>query len=550
LPSEITFDREILVPFPPESQASGVGHTAFLPVVWYRRSITGEDIARAGTGPRLLLHFGAVDYEADVWLGGTYLGRHQGGQTPFSFDVTGQAVAGAEIVVRAIDEPADTRQPRGKQDWREEPHSIWYHRTTGIWQPVWLESVPDLHVSALHWSCDTSEARVEAVIELAGWVAGTAAEIEIELRSGEQLLAKVRQTMLSAEQRVVAAVPALEDGQQARALLWSPETPVLIDARVVLRAGDSVDEIESYLGLRSVGVADREFLLNGHPYYLRSVLEQGYWPKSHLAATADELRTEVELIKALGFNAVRIHQKVEDPRFLYWCDRLGLAVWGEIGNAYTFSPIAVQRLVAEWMQAVQRDRSHPSIVAWVPINESWGVQQGGVREREQQYGRSLAALTRALDPTRPVISNDGWEHIDSDIVTIHDYAHSGEVLTDRYEDEEHLARTIARRLPAGRKIWLNGETPTERPVMLTEFGGIKLVSEGEQGWGYTAARDPESFERLLKEVVGAVRRSTILSGYCYTQLTDTLQEVNGLLREDRTPKLPMSAYQRVFGNGS
>lgn len=545
----VAFQQEISVPYPPESPASGVGHTGYLPVVWYSRRISTDDVRRLVNGDdRVILHFGAVDYVADVWLGGQYLGRHEGGQTPFQFDVTDALGEGdRDLVVRAQDEPWDTRQPRGKQDWRDRPHSIWYERSTGIWQPVWLEAVPPVRIDAVHWAVDIAEAFVELGVEVAGWAPGIDSELHVQLWAGDVLLAQTSQRILAPEQRVRIAVPALADGQQARALLWNPEAPRLVDACLMLETAGVRDEVASYLGLREVRVEGREFLLNDRPYYLRSVLHQGYWPDTHLSASPAKLRTEAELIKALGFNAVRIHQKVEDPRFLYWCDRLGIAVWGEVGSAYTFSPVAVQRLTHEWMNVVRRDRSHPCIVAWVPLNESWGVQHGARRRRERDYGRALASLTRALDGTRPVISNDGWEHTDSDIITIHDYAGTGEVLNDRFADEAALAESVARRRSSGRRIWLDGETPTDRPVMLTEFGGIRLGGEPADGWGYSSAMSTEEYQARLEELVGAVRRSRVLSGYCYTQLTDTGQEVNGLLRADRSAKLPVETYRAIFG---
>jgi hypothetical protein len=289
---------------------------------------------------------------------------------------------------------------------------------------------------------------------------------------------------------------------------------------------------------------------------LRSVLSQGYWPSSHLAApSADALRREVELIAELGFNAVRAHQKVEDPRFLFHADRLGLLVWGEMAATYTFSDTAVRRTVTEWTQAVLRDRSHPSIVTWVPLNESWGVQHIAHRPEQRALAETLYHLTKALDPTRPVISNDGWEHGTSDLWTIHDYESAGTVLSGRYDVPEATLRDrVAGMGPAGRRIRLDGAAEHGQPIMLTEFGGVKWSADAEPGdaWGYSAASDAADFDRRITEILAAVEPALSsatdrgLAGWCWTQLTDTLQERNGLLTEQREPKLPIERLRALI----
>ena len=281
---------------------------------------------------------------------------------------------------------------------------------------------------------------------------------------------------------------------------------------------------------------------------MRSVLNQGYWPESHLAAPSRAaLRREVELIKELGFNAARNHQKIEDPRFLYWADRLGLMVWGEVAGAYEFSPRAVHRLMAEWMDAVERDASHPSIVTWVPVNESWGVQEIRTNPAQQAYARSLADVTRALDPTRPVVSNDGWEHPSSDIITIHDYEGDGERLATTYADDAARAALVGGIGPADRRVLVGGAVDRGQPVMLTEFGGVNYQpgAQREDGWGYTSASDGDDWVERITALYDAIRASSFLVGSCYTQLTDTMQETNGLLNADRSPKVPIEQIRRA-----
>ena len=443
-PRAEVFGRTIRVPYPPESPASGIGETGFHPIVWYRRVFTA---APSSGHERLLLHFGAVDYRAQVWLNGRLVVSHEGGHTPFQADITEALGTGEEqvLVVRAEDQPEDLAQPRGKQDWREVPHEIWYHRTTGIWQPVWLEWVRRYSIERVRWTADLRHRRLGLAVRVDRREREPLSlRVRISLRG--QLLADEVSLVLGTEVDRQIALDAGSLSMEGKSLLWSPEHPNLLDAVLTLQVGDRVvDQVRSYAGLRDVGVDNGRFTLNGHPYFLRLALEQGYWPESHLAAPSGEaLRREVALAKQAGFNGVRIHQKVEDPRFLYWCDRLGLLVWGEMANAYVFTPTAVERTAREWLEVVARDYSHPCIVAWVPLNESWGVPDLGTDPAQQHYARALYALTKALDPTRPAFANDGWEYVAGDICGIHDYSFDGAVLRERYGGAHPAAGALSR----------------------------------------------------------------------------------------------------------
>ena len=608
-------ERIITVPFPPESERSGIGDTGYHPVVWYSRTLAAADLVRAGRpaqGERVLLHFGAVDYRASVWIDGQLVGEHEGGHVPFVLDVTRALPEGGEdalLVVRAEDRPLDAGQPRGKQDWQPEPHSIWYSRTTGIWQSVWLEAVPRTAIAELAWTpnraCDAVELAVTTTRPVPAGSRITA-RLTIEGHLLAEATARLPETTTAG---LTIDLREQVHGQRYEKLLWSPEHPRLIGAEVMLApakapltggrastiAPASVpDVVASYLGLRSVGTRHRRFLLNGRPYYVRAVLEQGFWPDSHLAAPDDGARRdEVALIKRLGFNAARIHQKIEDPRFLYWADRLGLLLWGEMAAPYEFTTQSITRLVAEWGAAVRRDRSHPSIATWVPINESWGVQHLADRPEQQALSRALADLTRAIDPSRPVVSNDGWEHTCSDIISIHDYDADDLAVTLRYAEEDRLEALLAGLGPAGRSITVQGPVDREAPVMVTEFGGIRYLPDGEEAggggsaangaaqaapvsaagtagaadaadaegtgmgedwedeedeettWGYTTADGPEDFEARLRRAFGALQASPHLAGFCYTQLADTMQEANGLADAHRRPKISAKVIREI-----
>lgn len=541
--------QQITVPFAPQSAASGLSVDPG-ECVWYRRILPAAALT-SGSQDRFLLHFGAVDHEADVWVNGTHVAHHRGGQVAFTADITpALRFDGADaVVVRAVDPPFDAELPRGKQAWAPKPHFIWYSRTIGIWRSVWLERVPAVNVESVSWEPDITWG-VRGSVKLSD--APTRGRLRIRVAGPDQVLADAEVGVTARRVEVALPIAALRNAQARKDLLWSPELPTLLDVSITLLVdGEVVDEVDSYVGLRSVEVADGCFRLNGLPYYTRAVLAQGYWPESHFTAPdAEAMVREAELVKALGFNAVRVHQKVEDPRFLAAADRLGLLVWAEIGSAYAFSNQAVRDLITEWMEAVEQQRSHPSVVCWVPFNESWGVQDLATVPQQQSFVQAVAALTRALDGSRPVVSNDGWEHVDSDIVGVHDYVADPAVLSKRYGSAEDLERILTGAGPQGRRVAISRHQVErllagELPVILSEFGGISLSPDGEE-WGYSSADGTDAFRERLAQLFAVVNRLDYLAGYCYTQLTDTRQEANGLLWPDRTPKLPLEVLRKII----
>jgi hypothetical protein len=545
-PAQVQWSAVIRVPFSPETPASGIGDPGFYRACWYRREFEAPQLAE---GDRLLLHFGAVDYSARVWINGAPALRHEGGYTPFTVDVTPFLREGMqEVVVRAQDEPSDLAKPRGKQDWKLQPHAIWYPRTTGIWQTVWLERVPRTWIRQIRWTPNLERWEIGLEASLGGQRRG-GFWLSVKLRAGNILLADDSYRVIAGEvhRRIAFSDPGIDDFRNE--LLWSPASPLLIEAHLQLWAGrgELVDSARSYTALRSVAVQGDRILLNGRPYALRLVLDQGYWPETGLTPPDDEaLRRDVELARLMGFNGVRKHQKIEDPRYLYWADRLGLLVWEEMPSAYRFTKRSVERLTREWEHAVERDYSHPCIVAWVPFNESWGVPNLPQNAAERHYVQALYHLTKTLDPTRPVVGNDGWESVATDIIGIHDYDGDPERIEKRYYADEALAKLIRRERPGGRVLVLEGHT--DQPVMLTEFGGIALAPD-EETWGYSRVQSPRDLSERYRALLEAVRSSPLLAGFCYTQFADTYQEATGLLYADRTPKIPIEEiYEATRGH--
>ncbi|GAB4442316.1 MAG: glycoside hydrolase family 2 [Chloroflexi bacterium OHK40] len=539
-PHQVQWQTTIRVPFAPETPASGVADTGFYRACWYRRSFEAPALA---PGDRLILHFGAVDDSATVWLNDRLVAHHEGGYTPFHVDVTEEVQAGGPqiLVVRAEDDPHDLAKPRGKQDWLLEPHGIWYPRTTGIWQTVWCERIGATAIGALRWTPSLTNWSIRLDATLNGQPRENL-RLRVTLHVGSVLLADDTYQVVADEvhRQIALSDPGIDDYRNE--LLWSPQQPTLIRARLQLWAGrgELLDDVTSYTALRQVAVQGDRFLLNGRPYDLRLVLDQGYWPESGLTAPSDAaLQRDIELVKAMGFNGVRKHQKIEDPRFLYHADRMGLLVWEEMPSAYRFTPRSAERLTVEWMRVLERDYSHPCIVAWVPFNESWGVPDLPENPAQRHYVQALYHLTKTIDPTRPVVGNDGWESLATDIIGIHDYDAQPERIAQRYHSEEVIGRLFSRERPGGRLLTLDGHPHAGQPIMLTEFGGIAFSPDVEQTWGYTRSASAEEFARHYSVLLETVRSLKLLAGFCYTQLTDTYQEANGLLYADRTPKIPI-----------
>ncbi len=530
------FSRTITVPFAFESRLSGIGDTSFHPWVWYRRSFTTPADWK---GRRVLLRFGAVDYHATVWVNGVRAGEHEGGHTPFSFDVTPMLASGSNTVtVRAFDPPTDRYIPRGKQYWEPQSRSIFYTRTSGIWQPVWIEATGDSYLEQVR-----TTAALDGTVRFEARILRAQPDLE--------LVARIRY-----RDREVASATGIAEGPRvtiAAAVTnpraWSVGSPNLYDVTFELRrGGTTLDRVSSYFGFREVGVEGNRMTLNRNPIYPKLVLDQGYWPDGILTPPSDEaIQFDIKAAKELGFNGARKHQKVEDPRFLYWADRLGFLVSGEMANAYLFDDQYVARFTREWIEAVERDYNHPSIVMWVPINESWGTPNPR-DARQANHLKALYTLTKSLDATRLVIDNDGWEHTDmTDLFAIHDYARSGDMIYEKYKE---LGKPGVRVPDNARKALIPGYEYNGTPVYLSEFGGIAFIPPGHQvpkeAWGYSGVeKTPQQALQRLRSLYEAIARIPELAGLCYTQLTDVEQEVNGLLTYDRKMKFDATEVKAI-----
>lgn len=547
--------QQIQVPFTYETKMSGIGDESFHPVVWYQREVK-IDRERL-EDKRIILHFEGVDFFAKVWVNSEMVGTHKGGYARFSFDITDYVHEGTNEITVRVEDTFDNGQPRGKQRWKDENFACWYVQTTGIWKSVWMESVGKEYIKNVKITPDWAMQKV--IIE---------ADIECERNCDElELMANVSfesTPIKEATAQVTCNKAKLEINLSRPDLFewgmyeWRPDAPALYDVEFnlvrssVSKNGDVIskeihicDSVSSYFGMREIRIDKGNILLNGVPLYQRLILDQGYWKDSHLTPPdEDALIKDIDTVMAMGYNGVRKHQKTEDERFLYWCDVKGLLVWSEVPAAYNFDDEAVSEFTREWMEIVKQNYSHPSIITWTPFNESWGI--GGVKTNRtcQHFTESIYHLTKSFDPYRPVIVNDGWEHTVSDILTLHDYEEDGDVFFNRYSKNIEKILTGEVYHCWNKSAMADGFEYHGQPIIISEFGGIAFNEEG--GWGYgNKVKDKDDFIRRFDSITTAIKKLPFVCGYCYTQVSDVQQEINGLMDEDRNCKIEPEILKEI-----
>ncbi len=519
------YTRQITVPFCLESRLSGVEEKDFMPCVWYRRRGT---LPAGWQGKRVLLHFGAVDYDTTVWVNGERAGTHRGGYSSFTFEITALLKKGEnEIAVRAVDDTRSSLQPSGKQSPQFNSYGCFYTRTTGIWQTVWLEAVPAayLHSFRLYPDLDQGKLTVQARVE------GPTEGLVLHCRA-------------KADGKVAGEVGLGAHGflffslELARVRAWEPEDPFLYDLEFVLeREGEELDRVASYFGLRKIHIEGTQMLINDRPLFQRLVLDQGFYPDGIYTAPTDEaLKGDIELSMAMGFNGARLHEKVFEPRFLYWADRLGYLVWGEYPNwgLDQAHPSALERVLGEWLEVVERDFNHPAIVGWCPFNETPTSQN-------PELLRLIFRATKAADPTRPVIDTSGYVHVETDVYDCHSYE----------QNPEKFAALFAP-FKEGGEVWRNFPQADAQyrgqPYFVSEYGGIwwNPGQQDQKAWGYGDRPTTEAeFLARYRALTETLLANPRMFGFCYTQLTDVEQEVNGLYTYDRRPKFAPELIHQI-----
>jgi beta-galactosidase/beta-glucuronidase len=541
----------ITVPFCPESALSGVGHVDFMLAVWYRKTV---QVPSAWAGKKILLHFGAVDYDTTVWVNGVEAMRHRGGFTPFSVPLHG--VSGGDTVTITVRARDDWRGPqaRGKQSQKYAAHGCHYTRTTGIWQTVWLEPVPETALMRPRITPDVASGAFHLELPLTGNRPGFTLHAALKDAEGEVAQASVA-AHLDLAPRLTLSIP------EHRRRLWSPADPHLYDIDIELRdaGGSVVDRASSYAGLRSVAIDGQIVKINGEAVFQRLVLDQGYYPDGVMTApTDDALIADIQRSQDVGFNGARLHQKVFEERFLYHADRLGYLVWGEFGDwgCGNLGPNTDhQRMdaayITQWLEALERDYSHPSIVGWCPLNETWQEIGDGITPLDD-VTRGMYLATKAMDTSRPVLDTSGYAHRvrGADIYDAHDYISEAEFAPGLANFQKRHADM------AEGKVFANDGTkwsvPYEgQPYFVSEFGGFKWVVESEQkladtSWGYGGGpASLEDFYTRFEAVCGVLLDNPCMFGYCYTQLTDVHPELNGIYTFDRQPKFDAARLKAI-----
>lgn len=555
------FDDKIIVPFCPESKLSGVGHKDFITGIWYHRTL---QVPASWAERRIMLNFGAVYYESEVYIDGKFVGRHIGGSDSFAYDISDYVADGKphDLVVRANSDLRSRAQGAGKQSLRYNSFGCLYSRTTGIWQTVWVEATSDYSLEHVQVITDIDQRQVVIIPRYYNTLSTNTLTATIS-ENGKTLAKKSVAT--------VEGMPVVIPFRNFKT--WSPEEPNLYDVEYVIRdkEGNIVDRIKSYLGMRKIHVDGNRIYLNNQPYYQRLVLDQGFYPDGNWTAPSDEaLRRDIELSKAVGFNGARLHQKVFEERYHYWADKLGYLCWGEYASwgIDEKSPIAARNFLPEWGNIIIRDRNHPSIVVWTPFNEVWWPDN-------VQYPRLIEdtyILTHALDPTRPVnTASGGTLTPHHDICCMHHYEQDPAKLGKKvYNDGKMFIRTPYSKTPE----LASGNVPTgdqvdkyplpmtkydgRKPYLIDEFGGIKCLEaspvpdvtgrEKQSSWGYgdSAVTREDFYKRLEGQVDALLQLSDCVWGFCYTQLTDVEQEENGLYYYDRRPKYDAERLKGIF----
>ncbi len=536
--SEFPEGRSIEVPYTYETAASGIADESHHPCVWYHRSITWGEVSK-----QVLLHFEGSDYLTDVWVNGTHVGSHQGGYSRFSFEISPYVKSGDNDLTVCVRDYPDEDQPRGKQRWVQENFGCWYVQTTGIWKTVWLEEVPAVRLDQLRLTTSLKDLSLHLEADFSTFEAELALEIRVSYKDIE--VARANLPIKGTELTTVLPLYNKEVNPFGAAT-WAPGHPNLYDIKLTLtRAGEPVDKVLSYFGLREIRIDGDQIALNGSPLYQRLILDQGYWQDSHLTPPNEAaLIEDIDKILALGYNGLRKHQKTEDERFLYWCDVKGVLVWSEFPATYRYTSRAVDRITREWLEIVQQNYNHPSIITWAPFNESWGIGGIATERKPQQFTEAIYHLTKALDDTRPVIVNDGWEHTVSDIITLHDYVQNGPTFVERYH--EQLDRVLANEFYFNGqcKAFADGYSYKGQPIIISEFGGTAI--EGADGWGYgNHVKDEAEFLKRFDEMTTAIKSLPRVAGYCYTQVSDVQQEINGLMDMERNYKVDPEAIREI-----
>lgn len=537
-----TFTQKIEVPFCFESKLSGIEDTSFHDNMWYHLVIPTP---KHKADEDVIIHFEGIDYYSELYINGEKVCSNTSASTGFEANITDFLNNNdrEEITIYAYDPGRERRIPKGKQDWQEKSHGIWYTRTSGIWKPVWIEVVNKERIKTFRFITSLSDNTLKIQLESSS----KNGRLEVEVFDGNE-----KRNFSFGIDQIEAEYNCVFDSDYINERIWSIYRPFLFDITLKLIGEDGKikDQIKSYCGFREVSTKDGKLLINGVPTYLKFMLYQGYFKNGILTPDSIEtLKKDIQIMKDMGFNGCRIHQKVEDPYFYYLADKMGFLVWCECPSIYGYYHHNSIIQINEWQKIIDTNFNHPSIIAYTPLNESWGVEGIPYSKQIQAHAMALYYFIHSIDNTRLIISNDGWEQCQTDLLTIHNYGHGVSYSDPAYLDFKKALSTkenIFQYKNIRRFIFNEGYKYEGQPIMLTEFGGIALESASKgKNWGYTIAKGKTSFLNDLHRIYEGIAASTCISGICYTQFSDVEQEVNGLLTYDRVLKVEASEIKKL-----
>lgn len=519
------YKMNIIVPYSYHTKNSGIGLNEDHQIVWYKKDLN----LTIKEGKRYILNFGAVDYKCDIWVNEEHIFTHRGGHTPFNVDLTRYLKEENSLVIR-VEDSNSCRQPIGKQSWKDDNFLCWYTRTVGIWQPVWIEEVGDVYLTNIKMTPEIDDASLHLDIfinedEIDATLIG-------EVYFNNKIINKFTTIFKSKRSRLTVDVSS--EDPDFRLNFWTPNTPNLYDIKFRLyKNNELMDSIDSYFGMRNIESIGRKIYLNNQEFYQKLILDQGYFKDGGLTATKEQLKDDVLKIKEMGFNGVRKHQKIEDNRFMYLCDTLGLAMWAEMPSSFEYSSETNENTTRELYEFIDKHYNNPSVIVYTLLNESWGINEVFKDVRQQNFVNALVYLTKSLDSTRLVVGNDGWEQTITDILTIHDYNSDKDTMRESYKNIDEAVNGSPSKTST-RRCYSNGYKYNNVPIMISEYGGVAYDTSKDNSsdntWGYGERLEgEESVITKIEELTKVVMDIEDVCGFCYTQLSDVEQEINGLL---------------------
>lgn len=536
-PGKVVFDKHIIVPYVYQSKLSGVQSSEKVETVWYKKKF---EITSNLKNKNLRLVFGAVDYYCEVWFNSNYLGSHTGGYTQFEFNISKFIVKGVNEIILKVRDNFDRFMPRGKQYCEQIPDRCWYEASTGIWQTVWIEGTGSTKIEHAMISpdiknkCATMEYYIKNISQNMS--------LKTQLSFKNTIIHTNEYSINSKVGKITIDIRETDFVDERH--YWSPENPNLFDLHLILlQDGVIVDEVSTYFGMRQIEVRDGVIMLNNKPYYQKLILDQGYYADSFLTPPdMDAFIKDINLAKEYGFNGLRRHQVISDPRFYYYADLMGILVWEELPSGYEFCFKELEAFYTQSIDIIKRDFNHPSIIVWCPMNESWGIRNVRYDKKQQAFVKALYHMFKSFDSTRLVTCNDGWEIVGGDICAQHNYFQGGDTFKKQITDINNYTKGA---VSGCRMSIADGEELGNTPIILSEFGGISFLSDN--GWGYCGAvKDEQEFFERFESMIDAIYNTDFLQGFCYTQLTDVFQETNGVVKFNRDSKVSAERFKKIL----